>query len=76
MDNVQLVTRLMESPRAGPLAQGMIIQAIDQFTKAVANAPPKPEPEMTLLPFAEWQRVAKALNEELNELLAKREAQG
>lgn len=38
--NVEFVTGLMEHSRRGALAQGFVIQALDQYSKAVASVGP------------------------------------
>ena len=60
--NVELVTRLMEVSPTGAMSQIFIIAAIDNYSKAVAEAPPM---EHSMINGDAWKRTAEWLQEEL-----------
>jgi hypothetical protein len=64
--NTEFITRLMEFSPAGALAQVMIIQAIDTFTREVAKAPLDDLRGGSQLVSAEcWQATAQYLQLEM-----------
>lgn len=64
--NTEFITRLMEFSPAGALAQVMIIQAIDTFTREVANAPLEDLRGGSRMVSAEsWQATAQWLQKEM-----------
>lgn len=60
--NIEFVTRLMEFSPVGALSQLFIIAAIDNYSKAVAAAPPI---EHVLINGEAWKRTAEWVQQEL-----------
>ena len=60
--NVEFVTRLMEFSPTGAMSQMFIIAAIDNYSKAVVEAPPI---EHGLIDGGAWKRTGEWIQEEL-----------
>lgn len=63
--NVELVTRLMEYPKSGPLMQAMVLQALDQFACMVLASEPG-SLESPMVSEASWRACAEELRESLS----------
>lgn len=63
--NVELVTRLMEYPKSGPLMQAMVLQALDQFACMVLASEPG-SLESPMVSEASWRACAEEIRESLS----------
>lgn len=68
--NTEFVTRVMEFARTGPLMQVFVIQALDQYSKAVSAADPA-SCDTGLVSGAAWVACAKELQTEIRNHLEK-----
>jgi hypothetical protein len=68
--NTEFITELMDFNPTGALCQIMIIQAIDQFTKAVAAAPAARFAHGGVVSGEAWKRCAEHIQAQLKERLA------
>lgn len=66
--NADFVARLMESAKAGPIAQLFIIEAVRKYAEACATADPK-RMETGIISGAQWKRCAVELHAEINKHL-------
>lgn len=62
-DNVKFISRLMTYSPHGALSQMFIIAAIDNYSKAVAEAPPI---EHSFVDGEAWKKCAQWIQEELD----------
>lgn len=68
--NVQFVKELMEFSQHGPMAQLFVLQAIEKYAKACANAEPE-EMDNGIISGYAWQAVAKEIHEKCEARYAK-----
>ena len=66
--NQQIVTKLFQSYKCGPMAELVIMEAIRHYTSVVGNQPEQEDEPNSLISRKEWRRVCIILNSELNEM--------
>lgn len=67
--NLEFVSQLMRFSQFGAMAQVFVIQALDQYSKAVAESDPK-EFDNQLIHAEVWQGVAKEIQGKLKERMS------
>lgn len=63
--NEQLIARLMEFAKCGPIAQLFIIEAVRKYAEACAAADAK-KLDSGIISGAQWKRCAVEIHEEMN----------
>lgn len=64
--NVEFVTELMEFSRYGAMAQMFVIEALAQYSKAVAEAKPESIGAAPFINAATWQAVAREIHDKVD----------
>jgi hypothetical protein len=69
-NNVEFVIDMMKFSRYGAMAQLFVLQALDQYSHAVANAPPESfAGSEHLINARTWQGVAKEIAQKMEQRL-------
>jgi hypothetical protein len=70
--NVQLVARIMKRAPTGAIVQPFVLQALDQFSKAVIATPADKVPANPIIHWPAWARTAEYVLDEVTKHLERR----